>query len=128
MTAVLPIIRAIWGFLSLSLKIPLWVMLIAVLAHFWLQHSAVHKATANLVKRAELEAAQAKAEGLQKIANEQQTRADELKAANDAYAKQAAQDSIKIGNLDDQINELLSKPVNDKCVVDRSVFDRLRNP
>ena len=127
MTAVLPIIRAIWGFLSLSLKIPLWLMLIAVLAHFWLQHSAVHKATANLVARAELEAAKAKAEGLQKIADDAKARADTLKAANDAYAKQAAEDSIKIGNLDDQINELLSKPVNDQCIVDRSILDRLRN-
>ena len=127
MPAILPIIRAIWGFLSLSLKIPLWLMLIAVLAHFWLQHSAVHKATENLVKRAELEAAQAKAEALQKIATEQQKRADELKAANDAYAKRAAADNIKLGNLNDQISEILAAPVNDQCIVNGDIFKRLQN-
>ena len=127
MPTIIPILSAIWKVLNFSLKLPVWLIAIAVIAHFWLQHAAVHKATENLVKRAELEAAQAKAEALQKIATEQQRRADELKAANDAYAKRAAADNIKLGNLNDQISEILAAPVNDQCIVNGDIFKRLQN-
>lgn len=88
---------------------------------------AVDRAVTELVTGAELEAAQARVQALEKINAELRGRAAALDAANHRFSErlQAAQSDLENANA--QLTDLLSHPVNDDCVVDGGVIDRLRS-
>lgn len=116
--------------LFFSIPIPVALILAAWAWFAWDKSSAVRKAVdaaiEKLVDGAELEAERARVKALQSILDER----DRLAAADrDAIRKFA--DLLKAaetenGNLADEIADLESRPVNDRCVVDRPLLDRLR--
>lgn len=127
----LPLLKTLWRLLSIGITIPLWVILGAVI---WFQidktssvRTAVDRAVKELVAGAEIKAAESRADALQKIVDEERQKAADLKAANERYAKQAMQDNIEIGNLNDQIAEQQAQPIPENCSVDDPLAGRLHN-
>jgi len=95
--------------------------------------AATAKIRAEMVSKAELAAAEAKAAGMKKIADKQTELATEAarRAADAEHANQQLLESINTyntenANLQDQVNELLSKPVDTACTVDGALVGKLR--
>ena len=80
-----------------------------------------------LVAGAELDAARAEAEAERMLRLAAQNRADALETANRKFSERVAEAELENGNLDDQIAELLARPVSATCVVDDGLLERLRN-
>jgi len=95
--------------------------------------AATAKIKAEMVSKAELAAAKATAEGWKRIAASQakllfEARARARKAEGNAAELQSAleQYNAENANLQDQIDEMLSKPIDNACVVDGNLLGRLR--
>lgn len=134
----LPALRAVGRFLLVGITIPLWLILAVAL---WLYvdrgsavRDAVDRAVTELVAGAEIEAARATAEANDKLrmyaagqAAEARRRAEAAEGANAAFAQRAAEAERVNQNLQDEIDERLSQPLNGACVVDDDLRRRLRN-
>lgn len=91
------------------------------------------RAVASMVSQARLLAEQAKAEGWKKIAEKRrelasdaQERAAAIERANKTLRASLGRYNADNANLQDQINVLLSHPIDNSCVVDESLADKLR--
>lgn len=122
----------------LRFPIPLGV-LIAAVASGWLwmtfdKVSAVRGAVNKYVAQRELNAAESTAKAWQTLAQSQaeialeaQERLKAVEEANRKFRLDLLAANMEAENQQDQIDELLSRPVNDACVVDDDLLDRLRN-
>lgn len=129
-----PYAKAVGRFLAAGVTIPIWLIIAAAgWAHFDKQ-SAVRAAVVKLVAGEEIAAARATAEANAKLrayaegqAAEATRRAQAAEAANAAFAQRAAEAERLTADLQDEINERLSAPISDACVVDDDLRRRLRN-
>lgn len=130
--------RYLVPYLTVGITIPLWLIAaVALWVHFDRSsavRTAVDRAVVQLVAGAEIEAANAKAEGQHRLrllaegaAEEARRRAQALEDANRRHAVALAAAETEKEELVHEIEDLLSNPVDDACVVSRDVLDRLRN-
>lgn len=113
--------------LSIRVTIPVWLI---IAAGFWVQYdksSVVRKAIAELVAGAELEAERARVTAKDQIIQTLEQKAALLTKANENFNSELQEARTSLEDADDQIQELLSSPVNSTCTVDSRVFDRLQN-
>ena len=124
-------LRPVLGILTFGLTIPLWVILLVGLwAHFDKSsavRTAVNRAVTELVAGAELKAAQAKTQGLEKINAELRGKAAALETANKRFSDSLSEAQNDLETANEQITDLLAKPVNLKCAVDGPLIERLRS-
>lgn len=130
--------RFILPLLTMGVTLPLWLIFAAAL---WLHldrdsavRQAVDRATAELVAGHELEAARATAAAerelrryFQRSAEAERRRADQLETANSNHAAALALAEEQKELLAHDLDEILSRPVDDRCHVDGDLLDRLRN-
>lgn len=121
------ILRSAWRVLSFGVTIPVWAIIAVWLFFQYEQSAAVKGAIKTLVAGAEIEAANAKADALEKILESEREKAERLAKANADFAARLSKARTELGNLDDQISEILSRPVDSACVVDGDILGRLRN-
>lgn len=87
---------------------------------------AVDRAVTELVDGAELDAARAQNEALRKILAETERRAERDRAAAARFSELLTAAEAEKDDLADEIADLESRPVNDACVVDGDLLERLR--
>lgn len=127
----LVILKFLKSVLTFGITFPLWVVL-ALWVWFKVDKTsevrqAVEQAVVKLVAGAELEAAKAEAENLALINAALKAKADAEAEANRRFAENLTKAQFDLENANDQINELVARPVDPACVVDDFIFDRLRN-
>lgn len=131
LTFLRPVGRALLGILTFGITLPVGVILAAGLwVHFDKGspiRQAVDRAVTELVVGAELEAERAKNAALQSVISELEGQAQALKDVNRRFSDNLRTAQLNLENANDEIRELATRPVNDRCVVDPSVLDRLRN-
>lgn len=127
----LAFLRPLLGILTFGLTIPVWLILAAGL---WIHfdkgsavRQAVDRAVTELVTGAELEAAQARVQALEQINAELRGRAAALDAANSRFSESLQQAQTDLETANAQLVDLLSTPVNELCVVDGALLERLRS-
>lgn len=130
-------LSAIVRFLTVTISFQVWMGLaLAFALLFWHNgrvNDAVDRAKQELVQDAEkeadkktLETLKAEREFLVRKAETLAERERILKQANDALTKQVADATAETDDLEDEIQELLSKPVGPSCTVSKSLIERLR--
>lgn len=131
-------VKAIWEVFWLRLHVPIGPILLAGFA-LWISWNisemiAVRKAIAEYTLTAEIAARDATITANQRIMQaqlgqiqEQTRRAQIAESANQKFQQQLHAANTKEQDLQDEISELISKPVNDRCVVDGDLLKRLRN-
>jgi len=129
--ALVPALRGIWKLASLTVTIPLWLIVAAWLVlrldAFADQRAAVHRAVSDLVDGAELQAERAKVAALETLNAIEAQKALAAEQALADLSARAAESQRKLEDADDEIRELLARPVNDQCLVDADLFQRLRD-
>lgn len=117
--------------LTFGITIPVGVILLAALwVHFdkgSSVRSAVDRAVIELVAGAELEAANARADAQAKIIAELRTQSTVLELANDRFAERLRVAEVDLENANDEIQDLVARPVSDSCTVGVDLLERLRN-
>ena len=126
-----PIFGTILKVIGFSLPIPVWAILGGYL---WLTfdknsdiRKAVDRATTELVSGAEIEAEKAKNVALQKLTAELKGQNESLETANKRFSENLELARLDLENANEEVQELILKPVNLECVVDGNVFSILRN-
>lgn len=116
--------------LTAGITIPLWFILAAGLwIHFDKSsavRAAVHRAVADLVHSAELEAANAQVRALNAMQVELQRQALRDRQALTKFADLLTAAESEKESLYDEIAELEAMPVSDACTVDGALLERLR--
>lgn len=124
-------LRPLLGILTFSLTIPVWLALtVGLWVHFDKSSAvrqAVDRAVTELVTGAELEAAQARVQALQQINAALRGRVEALDAANNRFSESLQQAQNDLENVNAQLADLLSTPVNELCAVDGALLERLRS-
>lgn len=89
--------------------------------------AAVDRAVVELVAGADLAAAEARVEALEKVQAELTRQRDALSDANRDFANDlaAAETELELAHAD--LEHLAATPINDACAVDGAVLERLRN-
>lgn len=127
----LSFLRPLLGILTFGLTIPVWLVIaVGLWVHFDKSSAvrqAVDRAVTEMVAGAELEAAKARADALERINAELRGRAAALDAANTRFSESLRAAQIDLEDANAQIADLLSRPVNDACAVDSSILERLRS-
>lgn len=126
-----PMGKMILGILTFGITLPVGVILAAgIWVHFDKNSTvrqAVDRAVEELVTGAELEAEKAKNDALERVISELKGQAEALEAANRRFSDNLRTAQLDLENANDEIKELATRPVNNKCVVDGSVLNLLRN-
>lgn len=126
-----PLAKTVMTVLTFGITIPVGVILAAGLwVHFdkgSTVREAVDRAVQELVSGAELEAERAKTAALELVVSELEGQAEALRAANRRFSENLRMAQVDLENANDEIHELATRPVNNQCVVDQSVFNLLRN-
>ena len=121
------ILAAIWRIASITIPLPIAVL---VAIGVWWQvdkHSAVRKAVSELVASSELEAERAKVTAANLLREEVQKQRDDLAEANKVFEADAERARVEANAAESELADLKSRPVNDKCLVDDGVLGRLRS-
>lgn len=125
------LLKPVLRLLSFGITIPVGVVLAAGLwVHFdkgSSVRSAVDRAVIELVAGAELEAANARADAQAKIIAELRTQSNALELANDRFAERLRVAEVDLENANDEIQDLVARPVSDSCTVGVDLLERLRN-
>ena len=121
------ILTAIWRIASITIPLP--IALIVAIGVWWQvdKHSAVRKAVTELVAASELEAERAKITATSLVLQEITKQRDALAAANKGFETNAAQARAIADAAERDLEALRRRPVDSKCTVDNDVFGRLRN-
>lgn len=128
-----PLFEGLWKLLSapVSFRLPVWLLIVIPLVGWWQWNSwaaaRVKAAVAELVAGEELAAAEAKADGLQIILDEQKRRAALAESARRQFETEKADAERQAEELSNELADLKSNPVNDRCDVDDGILDRLHN-
>lgn len=119
-------LAAIWRIASITIPLP--VALLVSLGVWWQvdKNSAVRKAVAELVASSELEAERAKVRSADLVRAEVEKQRDTLAAANKEFELDAEAARKGIGEAEQTIANLLKRPVDPKCSVDDDLLGRLR--
>lgn len=124
-------LQPVLKFLSIGITVPVWIIVAAAL---WWQvdkgsavKRAVDRAVTQLVAGEELEAEKATVEALRKIIDAQRRQAEALEQANRDFEQQMAEAERQAEELADELADISSRPVNDACVVDGGILERLPN-
>ncbi len=116
--------------LFFAIPIPVVAILAAWLWVTFDKHSAIRKAVdraiTELVDGAELEAERAKTKALETILATRDRQAAADREALRRFADLLDTAETEKDNMADEIAELESRPVNDACVVDQPLIERLR--
>lgn len=121
------ILAAIWRIASITIPLPIAVL---VAIGVWWQvdkHSAVRKAITELVASSELEAERAKTTAANLLLDEVKKQRDALETANKEFEADVAQARAETDAAERDLEELKKRPVDGKCAVDDDVFGRLRS-
>lgn len=121
------ILAAIWRIASITIPLPIAVL---VAIGVWWQvdkHSAVRKAVTELVASSELEAERAKTTAANLLLDEVKKQRDALETANKEFEADVAQARAETDAAERDLEELKKRPVDGKCAVDDDVFGRLRS-
>lgn len=121
------ILAAIWRIASITIPLPIAVL---VAIGVWWQvdkHSAVRKAVTELVAASELEAERAKTAAANLLLDEVKKQRDALETANKEFEADVAQARAETDAAERDLEELKKRPVDGKCAVDDDVFGRLRS-
>lgn len=130
--------RYVLPLLAMGITIPLWViMAVALWAHFdkgSAVRTAVDRAVTQLVAGAEIEAAKAIADAERRLrlvaegaAAEARRRATAAEDANRSFAAALAATEADMENLSNDLDDLLSQPVDERCTVSPDLLERMRN-
>lgn len=126
-----PLLSGLRGVLVAGVTRPVWLMLAIGL---WLYvdrgsavRTAVDAAVTELVAGAEIAGLEARIAALETLNAEEAGRAMALEQANARFADQLGEAMIELDNANDEIAELLARPVDADCRVDGGLADRLRN-
>lgn len=130
----LGILATVWRFLRpilvFGITLPVWAFLAAGVWLYVDRTSAVRQAVDNavtdLVAGEELAAANARADALQAINDEQARRLAASQRANDLFAQSLAEARTRQQETTDEIEDLLSRPVASDCTVGDDILRRLR--
>lgn len=129
--AVGAVLKGALGVLTFGITIPLGVILAAGLwVHFdkgSAVRDAVDRAVIELVAGAEMEAARATADALATVNAELIERNRALSDANAHFATRLREATFDLENANDEIQDLVARPINDACIVDGDLLERLRN-
>ena len=122
--------KGLLALLAVGITVPVWLMLAAGI-WLWLDRSsairkAVDRAVTELVDGAELEAARAREEALNKIIADQKLKAERDRASLARFAELLAAAQTEKEGLADELAELEASPPPDSCTVDGALLDRLR--
>ncbi|MEM6381070.1 MAG: hypothetical protein AAF739_00215 [Pseudomonadota bacterium] len=124
-------LRWVLGLLGVGVTIPLGLILAAGLwVHFdksSTARAAVDRAVTELVAGAELRALRAKLSAAETIANEERRRAAAAEAANTRFRTRLQDQTRDLETAQAELTDLLAQPINDQCVVDDALLERLRN-
>jgi len=124
------ILKRVWGVLSMSLSVPIWLMIIGVLgASTWvyIDRSQVKaEAEEALVSAAEVAAAEAALEAQKRITAASEEMSSRLREANKRLDDQLAESRRNWEMENAKIKEAESRPVNPHCVLDGDLYSRLR--
>ena len=131
MIALAPAARGLLSVLTFGITVPIGVILaVGLWIHFDKSSSirdAVDRAVTELVAGAELEAERSKVEAKDAIIKALKERASNLEAANTRFSESLQEAQADLENTNDQLQEMLSRPVNSSCSVDDDILGRLRN-
>lgn len=121
------ILAAIWRIASITIPLP--VAVIVAIGVWWQvdKHSAVRKAVTELVAASELEAERAKVTSANLVRDEVIKQRDALAAANKEFEADAALARAEADAAERDLEELKKLPINSKCVVDDGVLGRLHS-
>ncbi|OAB57599.1 hypothetical protein AY599_18240 [Leptolyngbya valderiana BDU 20041] len=126
-----PLLARLRGVLVAGVTLPVWLMLAIGL---WLYvdrgsavRTAVDAAVTELVAGAEIAGLEARIAALETLNAEEAGRAMALEQANARFADQLGEAMIELDNANDEIAELLARPVDADCRVDDGLAERLRN-
>jgi hypothetical protein len=122
--------KGLLAILAVGITIPFGLLLAAGI-WLWLDRSSairqtVDRAVAELVDGAELEAARAREEALNKIIADQRQKSERDRAALARFAELLAAAQTEKEGLADELAELEATPLPDRCTVDRALLNRLR--
>ena len=122
--------RNVGALLTFGITLPIWLLIAAVVWFHFDKTSAVRhavdRALTQLVHSAELEAAQARAEGLAKIVERMREQGERDRLAYQRFAELLATAEHRNGVLIDEIADMEAMPAPDSCTVDGALLDRLR--
>lgn len=120
-------LAAIWRVASITIPLP--IALIVAIGLWWQidKHSAVRKAVAELVASSELEAERAKVTSANLLRGEVEKQRDALAAANREFEADAEKSRSERYAAELELDELKKRPINGKCVVDDDLLGRLRS-
>lgn len=123
----MPFLAAAWRIASITIPLPIAVI---VAVFIWWQvdkGSAVRKAVAELVASSELEAERAKVTAANLLLDEVKKQRDALATANKEFEADVALARAEADAAERDLEELKKRPVNSQCTVDDDVFGRLRS-
>lgn len=123
----MPFLAAAWRIASITIPLPIAVI---VAVFVWWQvdkGSAVRKAVAELVASSELEAERAKVTAANLLLDEVKKQRDALATANKEFEADVARARAEADAAERDLEELKKRPVNSQCTVDDDVFGRLRS-
>lgn len=127
----LAFLRPLWKLLTFVIAIPIWLILIVGLWLYFDKSSDIRKAVDDAVKElvagAELEAASAKIDALERIAAENKRLADRLEKANRALDTEMLNTNRELENANADIEKLLSRPDRIRCDLDDDLYNGLRS-
>lgn len=131
MPAVTSVFKTVWAVLSFGITIPVGVLLAGWL---WFEfaagqerRAAVTAAVQELVAGGRIAALETRLAALEQLAADEAARASALEQANANFAASLNTTLLNLENANDEIAEMLSRPVSMDCTVDRAFLERLRN-
>lgn len=130
MIALAPLLALGKRLLFFAIPVPVALILTAWAWVTWDKSSAVRKAVDSAIEKlvdgAELQAARARAEALEKILAERARQAEADREALRSFADQLAAATTENGTLADALALIENQPVDPLCRVDRPLLERLR--
>lgn len=121
------ILAALWRIASITIPLPIAV--IVAIGVWWQvdKHSAVRQAVTELVAGAELEAERAKVTSANLLREEIERQRDTLATANKQFEADVEAAKAEQNAAEQELDELKKRPVNGKCAVDDDLLGRLRS-
>lgn len=123
----MPFLAAAWRIASITIPLPIAVIVAVFVWWHVDKGSAVRKAVAELVASSELEAERAKVTAANLLLDEVKKQRDALATANKEFEADVARARAEADAAERDLEELKKHPVNSRCTVDDDVFGRLRS-
>ena len=131
-------LSTLFKILSITLNIPIWLILASILGGIYIKNTAVGEAVRQTIieitAKAELEALEHIIRNKDKLIEEQEKEIEEQRIMMELNARimreleeQAEIEEKELKEAMDKLDALSNQPPPDACVVDESILNRLRN-